>query len=153
MGAESNALRHGHASDGKESPTYRSWKAMKRRCDDEKFKQYENYGGRGITYDPRWVNFDYFFTDMGERPSGTSLDRIDRNGNYSQCNCRWATRTQQNRNTSRSVINGDIALLIYRDAIGGEKHQVIADRYGCSAQTVSNIKTGHTWSDVTGAIK
>lgn len=80
------------------SPTYRSWNNMKNRCLNKNNKQYKDYGGRGITFDERWLEFAYFFEDMGEKPDGMTLDRINVNGNYCKANCRWATREEQQRN-------------------------------------------------------
>lgn len=77
------------------SPTYISWQAMKTRCRNENSDNYENYGGRGITYDPSWEVFDNFLEDMGLRPEGMTLDRIDVNGNYCKENCCWSSKTEQ----------------------------------------------------------
>lgn len=77
---------------------YHSWNCMKNRCNNSNLKEYKNYGGRGITYDPKWETFEGFYEDMGERPENTSLDRIDVNGNYCKENCRWATKEEQQRN-------------------------------------------------------
>jgi hypothetical protein len=93
-------------SNGKQSTThgmhrtttYRSWECMCRRCRSPKDKSYKNYGGRGITVSARWDSFENFFADMGERPQGTSLDRINNNGNYEPGNCRWATTQEQAKN-------------------------------------------------------
>lgn len=71
---------------------------MKQRCDYAGSENYHLYGGRGITYDPQWSHYLNFLADMGRRPPGTTLDRLDSNGNYTKDNCRWATRAQQNNN-------------------------------------------------------
>lgn len=81
-------------------PTYHSWTAMRQRCSDQKHPSYPNYGGRGITVCDRWrESFESFLADLGERPDGTTLDRIDVNGNYAPSNCRWATYKEQRANS------------------------------------------------------
>jgi hypothetical protein len=76
---------------------------MKARCDNPNHSRYEDYGGRGITYCDRWADFDNFVEDMGPRPFGTTLDRINSNGNYEPGNCRWATDAQQHNNRRHCV--------------------------------------------------
>lgn len=79
--------------------TYTIWYGMIRRCCDQKHKDYKSYGLRGISVSVEWRNsFETFFRDMGERPKGLSLDRIDPTGDYSKENCRWATSKEQSRN-------------------------------------------------------
>lgn len=79
-------------------PIYWLWQNMIRRCTDPKNHAYKDYGGRGISVCDRWRSFDNFFADMGEKPAGASLDRIDNNLGYSPENCRWATWKTQHRN-------------------------------------------------------
>jgi len=79
---------------------YRSWNSMLQRCTNPYNDRYGSYGGRGITVCETWLNsFENFLQDMGKRHEGTSLDRIDVDGNYEPSNCRWATAKEQQNNT------------------------------------------------------
>lgn len=105
MGSKSR--RHGHAATRKksDSPTYNSWRSMIKRCTDPNHVGFARYGGRGIKVDPRWLSFEVFLADMGERPVGKSLDRYpDNDGNYEAGNCRWATAKEQTDNSSSVVM-------------------------------------------------
>lgn len=75
-----------------------SWSCMKQRCSNPNRPDYYRYGGRGTTYCKRWELYKNFIEDMGSRPPGTTLDRIDPYGNYEPSNCRWATIKQQSFN-------------------------------------------------------
>ena len=126
---------HGHARGYKTSPTYRTWTGMKVRCND---LLNEDYGAKGITYDPRWEKFDNFLADMGERPDGMTLDRIDGDGNYCKENCRWADKlTQDNNRSSCRWLE-----------LNGERHSLTAwsRKLGISRDTLkARIRYG--WSD------
>jgi hypothetical protein len=92
---------HGAARHGKRTPEYISWVAMSQRCSNPKRESYRNYGNRGITVCERWKGphgFQNFLADMGPRPRGRTLERMEVNGNYEPGNCKWATAKEQANN-------------------------------------------------------
>lgn len=99
-----NKIIHGHnmRRTGIESPTYFTWSGMIQRCNNSNAPNFHNYGGRGITVCERWLKFENFLADMGERPEGLTLERKDNNGNYEKDNCKWADAIEQHNNTRRS---------------------------------------------------
>lgn len=88
-----------HRKGNQRSGTYLTWDAMRHRTQNENHRSYHQYGGRGIKMDPAWAkSFAAFVTDMGERPEGMTIDRIDPDGDYVKSNCRWATAKTQRAN-------------------------------------------------------
>lgn len=86
------------------SLAYSSWESMKERCQNPNLPGYKKYGAKGIKVCERWQKFENFYADMGDRPAGTTLDRIDPLGNYEPGNCRWASHTRQARNKTNSTM-------------------------------------------------
>jgi hypothetical protein len=121
LNREINAKRsttHGmaHTSD------YKSWHAMIQRCTNPNNHKWQRYGGRGISICNRWMSFENFVDDMGHRPKGMTIDRIDNDGNYEPANCRWATQAQQSINKSSNVflvIHGKAVTLTYAARAAG----------------------------------
>lgn len=114
------------------SRTYKSWDTMKQRCSNPKSRDYERYGKRGIKVCERWRNsFDNFLADMGERPEGKTLDRIDNDGNYEPGNCKWSTTKEQSlnkRNSLKAIYLGKLTPLIELAALKGLPLKVLVWR-------------------------
>jgi hypothetical protein len=125
-GCQKVRTTHGHSRAGRRNPAYSAWCSMRTRCDCKNNKSYEHYGARGIRYCPRWEKYENFLEDMGERPPGTSLDRIDNSQGYEPGNCRWADATEQNRNR-RNVLR---AVYLEKE----EKIVELCERLGLSAE-------------------
>lgn len=145
----------------KSSPTYRAWANMRQRCTNPNNPKWEYYGGRGITVCARWADsFEAFLADMGVRPEGMSLDRIDTNGNYGPDNCRWTTWSEQVKN--RRVSEASVAnlarevraktfKLTERDVewirvnSGVITQKAMAEQLGVSKATISDIVRRKRW--------
>ena len=129
------------------TPTYAAWIDMKTRCGNEKIKGYHSYGGRGIKVCDTWESFENFLADMGERPAGLSLDRIDNNGDYAPDNCRWATKNQQARNKRNNRLlsfKGETRCLSEWAEIQGIKITTLFQRlyaYGWSTERALSTRT------------
>ncbi len=129
----------------RETPEYRTWKAMRRRCFSPSDKKFKSYGGRGISICKEWDSFPQFLSDMGTRPSKQhSIDRINNDGNYSPSNCRWAITTQQNRNrrtTIRLFYNGKKLTLQEISEITGIGYATLKWRYKNNWPTEDIVST------------
>lgn len=137
--AELNLVRrrtHGHSSGGRISRAYSCYQSMLTRTSNSNSPEWKHYGGRGITCCDRWKDsFQNFIDDMGEPPAGLSIERDNVNGPYDPDNCRWATATEQQRNTRRNrVITKDGESLCLAQW---------AERHGLSSRTIrSRISRG-----------
>lgn len=141
--------RHGHASRGKLSPTYMSWDAMWKRTRQPNRDNHKVYFDRGIKVCSRWKKFSYFLADMGERPAGKTLDRIDGNGNYEPSNCRWATPTEQIRNSAATRLTFENAVTIIMRRLSGATLREAGKDFNADQSLVWKITNRKRWMDAT----
>jgi hypothetical protein len=106
------------------TPTQRSWMGIKQRCLNPKNPDFHGYGGRGITMCESWMSFSSFLSDMGECPTGMSIDRIDNEKGYYKENCKWATQTEQVRNRRKTLLWGGRPLAEWAEKTG-EKYMTL----------------------------
>jgi hypothetical protein len=133
-------VTHGHKRTGKASPTYKIWLGIKRRCTDEKSKDFPKYGAKGIRVSDEWsTSFVTFLADMGERPSlEHTIDRINPAGNYEASNCRWATKFEQGSEHKRNLRSVTVDGITYPSIRAACRH------FGVSPTTVNmRLKDGH----------
>lgn len=141
LNREGRNRTHGMAGPGKKrNRTYSIWAAMLQRCKNPNDPAWQHYGGRGITVCSSWYAFETFFADMGEKPEGLSLDRVDNSLGYCKENCRWATATEQGRNKRSN-----------RWITVGNKTQIMADwcrEVGTTnAEIINLVKKGMTYAE------
>jgi hypothetical protein len=154
-------------------PEYYAWNAMKQRCSNPRNASFKNYGGRGISVCARWAeSFEAFIADMGPRPKGLTIDRLNNDGNYEPSNCRWATREQQIANSrkatgvrhgtktspywerakgeqqAQAVLTAPQVLEIRLRAARGERPTAIARAFGVTSQNVNAIAKRKTWKHI-----
>lgn len=134
-------FKHGYEG----TPTYICWVALKFRCLNKDYWQYQDYGDRGISVCDRWLVFENFLADMGERPKEKSIGRIDNDGPYDLLNCRWETRSQQARNTRATVLNEDLVSDIRARVALGERKTDIARSLGLKRHNIQDATDGRSW--------
>lgn len=144
---------HGMSKDPKTKSTYQSWLAMKQRCHYEKHKDYNNYGGRGITVCDRWrTSFEMFYEDMGLKPGKRyTIDRIDNYGNYEPSNCRWTNDIEQGRNRRNNVVleyNGKKATIAEWEEITGINRRMIEGRIKSGWEVEEILTTPKVSTDI-----
>lgn len=149
---------------------YSTWQDMIRRCSDPSRPAYKNYGGRGIVVCDRWLkSFDAFVSDMGSRPEGMQIDRIDNDGPYAPENCRWVTPKENLRNRRMTealrgalrmaprpgMKNGaakfsdsEVIELRAKHSTGASTISKLSRTYGVSRSTVSRIVTRQSWKHI-----
>ena len=128
------------------TPTHTSWTSMTARCRNPALREYKDYGGRGIKVCDRWLIFENFLADMGERPEGMTLGRIDNDADYTPENCRWETAAQQTRNRRSSKLTEDDVREIRRRMAAGEKQADVARAFGVRDSQVFRVRNHLQWA-------
>lgn len=140
---EEKRTKHGMAR----TRIYKVWMGIRVRCTNPKERSYPNYGGRGIQICERWLTFENFLADMGDRPAGYEIDRIDNNGNYEPSNCRWVSRkvNLNNKRDNRVIeFNGEsktMAQWAEQCGIRWDTLRSRIDRYGWSIERALTTPT------------
>lgn len=124
--------------------TYATWSTMLQRCRDANSTNYPNYGGRGVSVCERWLKFENFLADMGERPVGMSIDRVDVDGDYEPDNSRWASAKVQGRNRRNVILrsyNGVTASVSELAELHGHPARRVYQRIACGWTLARALET------------
>jgi len=141
-GAAHNRFRHGMSRTG----TYSTWSCMKSRCLNPNNSDFAHWGGRGITVCDQWLVFENFLRDMGEKPAGKTLERLDVNKGYSPENCVWADRTTQSRNRTYNKLTLSKAADIRAKRLKGADYRSLASEFGVSEYQIGRVIRGEAWA-------
>jgi hypothetical protein len=152
-------VKHSHLSAGKtkscgcswtkhnmsRSNEYRIWDSMIRRCHNPDHKAYALYGARGITVCDKWKKFEGFFEDMGLKPDGLTLERVDNSLGYSKENCKWVSVKDQARNRRSTKLDIDKVESIKNLLENKVSQSEIASLFNVSRSSIGHISSGATW--------
>lgn len=125
--------------------TYWTWHNMKQRCVNKNHKQYKYYGGRSIKVCDRWLIFENFYADMGEKLENKTLERVNNNGDYSPRNCRWASSKEQAANRRNTKLSVDDAKAIRDLHKKGLFDREIAVKYNVSRSLINKVVNQKVW--------
>jgi hypothetical protein len=119
---------------------------MWQRCNNPNSTQWKWYGGKGVAVCDRWKSFENFLADMGHRPKGKTIDRIDNDKGYFAENCQWLEQLEQTRKQPKNKLQNGVFEHVKNDRKSGMTYRAIAKKYGVSATTVHRCCSGVTWS-------
>lgn len=138
--------KHGHAKTGNETSSYRAWTDMRGKCRLKSHRQYKRYGHLGVTFCKSWNEFAAFYADMGERPEGHVLDRIDLTKGFDKENCKWSLISEKNDSRLKTItVSIDGELLTFKE---------MEKKYGVSAnRAYMRYKSGLTGQELIRTVK
>lgn len=132
-------------ADARNEELYGSWNTMLHRCLNPTNEKYYCYGARGITVDPRWFDFDVFKKDMGPRPKGASIERVDVNKGYEPANCIWLSLSKQSRNRRVVKYSPTVARRVRMASAIGVSRKEIQSMFGIGLPSIKKIVSGKHW--------
>jgi hypothetical protein len=128
-----------------DTPTWKTWRSMRKRCNQVNKDGYESYGGRGINICERWNRFENFLADMGCRPDGYTLDRINTDGDYCKENCQWSCKARQQHNRRNTKLDWNKISEMNWMSKEGFTQVLISKHFGITQSDVSRILSGKRW--------